>query len=659
MSEKPKIKIKPEVSGNVEPIKKPHQKKTRTVQSPFSPKSHNNYMVVKTSLKSILKNYEHNFPIIDKLVIDCHEIVETTYKFMRLYILHCYHHANGNINLLPTFDKDFVLQIIRVCGFHDPRGAKPKDQELGQKLNNFYEQEFKPCFNKEKYDLTRKTDLLTYLANQIQTGFNNNIKEHFITHIRRFMNLLRPTQLKDDRIFAKIKNYILSDQHELIPEEFRSWSLNINSEFLPPVREQCYGYDVKLHPEKYVYYLIKMTQKIEEINQQITQSQLSEEEKQKKIHKLFQSIPLRTSKIPCYLTFDATSILTIFFEKGKALLRKKISSHQEEIWGTVFDLDKKVLKKKGYHFESIQTDGIGVSICYQKNGLSYAEKKTKREKCDPMYLDELNNIDLAKCQNRKIVTADPGKQSSVYLMNDQKKKLRYTPRQRKAESKADMCQMIMESEKESDKIHEEEALLSKYNRKTVNYQQFKEYIQAETLYDQRIGGFYQQPVWRKMKWRIWINRRRSEDQFLNRIERTFGSPDEILICYGDWSSPKQMKYLMPSQGVGLRRLIEKKYDVVMMNEFRTSKLCNQCHNELDHHKNLYRVLVCRHCQSNRLESKCCYFNRDANACMNMMYLAHEWLVHKRRPEAYSRSTINTNDHRLTTVTTRVENPWSS
>ena len=140
-----------------------------------------------------------------------------------------------------------------------------------------------------------------------------------------------------------------------------------------------------------------------------------------------------------------------------------------------------------------------------------------------------------------------------------------------------------------------------------------------------------------MKWRVWINRRRSGDQFLNCIQQIYGSPKDVVICYGNWSETQQMKYLMPSQGIGLRRLISQRFETIMVDEYRTSKLCNQCHHKLEHYENLYRVLVCTNCQNDRLDSKCCFFNRDSNACMNMLYLTKEWLHHQTRPVLYSRT----------------------
>ena len=42
----------------------------------------------------------------------------------------------------------------------------------------------------------------------------------------------------------------------------------------------------------------------------------------------------------------------------------------------------------------------------------------------------------------------------------------------------------------------------------------------------------------------------------------YGKSKNLLLCYGNWSNTKQMKYIMPTQGIGLRRIIEKKFNVV-------------------------------------------------------------------------------------------------
>ena len=42
------------------------------------------------------------------------------------------------------------------------------------------------------------------------------------------------------------------------------------------------------------------------------------------------------------------------------------------------------------------------------------------------------------------------------------------------------------------------------------------------------------------------------------------------MAYGDWSRSTQMKGHCPTKGVGLRRLIAKRFDTVLIDEFNTS-----------------------------------------------------------------------------------------
>ena len=90
---------------------------------------------------------------------------------------------------------------------------------------------------------------------------------------------------------------------------------------------------------------------------------------------------------------------------------------------------------------------------------------------------------------------------------------------------------------------------------------------------------------------------------------------------------------MPTKGIGMRRIIEKRFNVVLIDE-----LCSKCHHELTNYKNIHRLLVCSHCKSNGLESKnITFMNRDMNACMNILDLSKQWINTKTRPEKYSRN----------------------
>ncbi|NBX51575.1 hypothetical protein EBT25_17000, partial [bacterium] len=128
---------------------------------------------------------------------------------------------------------------------------------------------------------------------------------------------------------------------------------------------------------------------------------------------------------------------------------------------------------------------------------------------------------------------------------------------------------------------------------------------------------------------------------LNKLGKTFGN--DAIIAYGDWSRTTQMKHFIPTKGVGLRKLIAKKFQTVSINEFRTSKLCCKCHCELchlqvkdnDRNKKVFRCLVCKGCESS--ESKQSIFvTRDLNSANNIRQLALDWLNVRKRPDVFNR-----------------------
>jgi hypothetical protein len=163
-----------------------------------------------------------------------------------------------------------------------------------------------------------------------------------------------------------------------------------------------------------------------------------------------------------------------------------------------------------------------------------------------------------------------------------------------------------------------------------------------------IKKYYEEEINRKLNWRTKTYRQRSEDKFLNNIEKTFGNKDDMLICIGDWSNKNTIKGLGSTMCIGLKRLVAKKYNTVLIDEYNTSKLCCNCHKENDNKvinsKSLFRLLTCKHCNVGSSENlnnptlKCSKFlNRDMNSCVNMQFIVKAYLTEKRkRPKEFTR-----------------------
>lgn len=143
---------------------------------------------VKTSLKSIMKHPEINTSKINDVVIKAHKIVIHTLQFMKLYILHHYE------SKIPDIDKVLILNIMKVvCGEkHTNAGKPPKKEtiELKDKLTEFYKEHYKPYTQPEQLDYEYMCNILSYLCEDIQTMYENNIQLHYVDYVERFVNVV-------------------------------------------------------------------------------------------------------------------------------------------------------------------------------------------------------------------------------------------------------------------------------------------------------------------------------------------------------------------------------------------------------------------------------------------------------------------------------------
>ena len=605
-------------------------KKTKQPPDPGNDKP-SSHRTIKCSLKSILKDYKTVQPIINDLVVRCNDIVIETYQLIRLYCLKLYHKHQP----IPEIDEQFILYSMKAMGTRDNRGKKAQNTGLQDELASFYEAEFKDLITHNKFDLKNMSFLLPYLATQIHTAIHNNLKEHFITRLYRFINkTVSPYEQDFDKKQAKTERNKLKKavyENSAPPERYMEWHNLHRGKMLPPSWKVSLAYDCKVCPCKYLVHSFYMNEVLEQQG-----------------FKLFQPLSLRSDIIPHYITIDTASIINLLTKGNKGYLLKKVKENQEPIWNQFFNLDLKVFKQKNYRFNyTLQTDGVAVSLLFVHklhNGRKTCQHCNVGGDMSCQYVEDLSAEKLADIQGRKIVGGDPGKYSLAYLADAEGNKLRYNAFQRKTESMGKRNARIMQTEKTKHNVIKKETELSDKNRKTVDYHKFKEYLKEKNKLNTSLKDFYLQELFRKLKWRRFVYTQKSEDRFLNNIEKTFGSPDQICIAYGDWSRATQMRYFMPTMGIGLRKLIAMRFTLVMVNEFRTSKLCCHCHKELCHMhvqkdnktKKLFRCLVCKGCVSSESE-KTAFITRDLNSAINIRNLAHDWVHFQTRPSVFSRT----------------------
>ena len=122
------------------------KKKKKDTFKEFRSNEKSVYTTIKTTLKSVLHNHKEVQPVVANLVFEMNDLMIHSYQFIRLYVLKCY----NNNQHLPEINEKFILYCIKTLGVRSNQGAKSKDTDLLETLQEFYDKEYQPLVNHEK-----------------------------------------------------------------------------------------------------------------------------------------------------------------------------------------------------------------------------------------------------------------------------------------------------------------------------------------------------------------------------------------------------------------------------------------------------------------------------------------------------------------------------
>jgi len=122
----------------------------------------------------------------------------------------------------------------------------------------------------------------------------------------------------------------------------------------------------------------------------------------------------------------------------------------------------------------------------------------------------------------------------------------------------------------------------------------------------------------KQRMRKFVKRQSALETVVARFCGTANKVDQkenVVIALGDADLRGNMRGVPPVMSTTWVKHLLRCTEVVMVNEFRTSKLCCGCHEVMHQQKNCFRV---KHC----LNSDCSrgFWNRDVNAAINILNL---------------------------------------
>ena len=655
------------------------------------PDSHiSSYKTIKTSLSSITSDYDVFFAL-EETVFKAHHLAIHTLQFLKLYLIHTFE----TTQLLPKVDHALIINVMKTLAPKQTKGGRPLKNitvELKIQLQAFYVQYYQPTMVKDEPPLSYEhmNTILEYMAVTIEAGYLNNIKQHFVSTVERYVNVCFDKKSKVESIKADInldsavkksqiakistlvrhiKTDILSLNPVLIsPVEYHPFILQARASVLPVKtsyeRNSIY-YDLQAHPQDYLSQMFQMLRYIESQGSSIIN--------------LF---PLRSSIIPKYIKIDTTSLVHLLlnskkhgYTKGYLTTKGNLVRLEDQIWGLFFKTQKKCFynhQRHKYRFNyMIETDGAGCSIqlirqdLFGKTHIHQSKSLSAPEK----YIDE---APLEILRDKRLVAIDPNLSDLLYCVNkdgDQIIKLRYTQNQRRKETKSKEYQRSLEQFKVSTRIEGQSVVQWEtqfsiemdqegLSHKTLRFEKFQRYVQRKNLINSRLLQFYEIFEHRRLKWYGYINRQKSEASFLNRFKKIFGLPEQVVIGIGDYEQRQHRKFKEPVKGKGFRKMFRKAgyKDVYLVDEHKTSCRCHNCKDLVKgqeivggecttfrvcknprpwkKEENIIRhgLLMCQTCQK--------LWCRDTNASLNIWEIMKEIQQGKDRPPYLRRGKVS-------------------
>lgn len=327
-------------------------------------------------------------------------------------------------------------------------------------------------------------------------------------------------------------------------------------------------YDAKANPVEHMNAFYELACVYEELNVRV-----------------FNCFPLRRSWIPSYVTIDSKilcqNIMGLGWENGQDKM---------DLWGQAVNLNSRVFRDQENHVlkftGTIQTDGFGVTVLKKRN--DNKERYTTRYQVESertRYVHEVDHQELQQYTGR-CVTVDPGRRDLLFCVHetstpDNPRKFRFTKSQQNQFEKIHKYKRIREETKPFE-VYEAERTLDGYNSLELavfNLYLVNRFRATNILQDHYVTVAARDnpgnPLHRKLKFSSYMRRQKGNEKLIKELKDKFNN-DAVFIM-GNWSSPNTV-FHEPTRGIGFRRLLKKNnFTVMLIDEFRTSKCCPECH----------------------------------------------------------------------------------
>ena len=298
-------------------------------------------------------------------------------------------------------------------------------------------------------------------------------------------------------------------------------------------------------------------------------------------------------------------------------------------------------------YNQMTTDGFSCCLLFilkKYKDKEYGDKIPKKSD-EENIIKNINTLTKDECNKYlsnkyKLVSLDPGKIRPISMIDENNNFYKYTACRRRFETYTKRCNEIINKEKIKHNIIEKETELSKFNSKTLKIEEYKKFITNKNKLNNNVKTFYNNILFRKLNFRRFTRTKQSEEVLLNEIENKFLTEKDkingkkLLILHGDYSRTSQMKGTISTPNIGFKKLLLKRFEILEVNEYNTSKLYNKTFKELEnvsirknkHKKHLHEILTPKEETERRI-----FVNRDKNACKNILFIGKYFLKNQIRP----------------------------
>jgi hypothetical protein len=278
-----------------------------------------------------------------------------------------------------------------------------------------------------KFDASNLSYVLADSAIEMATVINNNIKFHFLDHLKLFVNVQfkeETEKLKDlkGKEYADAKKKLYNELYKLktdlfnntktCDKKYHKWLDTNRPYILPKDYVLSHEHNIDINPGKYLKHMIYMAHELE-----------------KSGAKSLQVFPIRTQTAPKYININSHALVDILMNKANESVKKgkktkmetfdTIRANKNNIWDTYFHKRIFKIKLKGCQFDyQIQTDGIGASLTFVGN-----EQQIKQDKKKDAFTKGIKNTNnMKKIKDEKeMEKIKQDKKDALKEKNDKKK----------------------------------------------------------------------------------------------------------------------------------------------------------------------------------------------------------------------------------------------